>query len=103
MLHRYISGAQDGDIVDHINRDRKDNRPENLRLTDKSENAFNCGVRRSNKSGFTGVWFRNDTKRWSAEIKKDGRKISLGCYAEKEDAIAARQSAEELIYGYKLS
>lgn len=103
LVHRFITNAKDGDIVDHINRNKKDNRLCNLRITDKSENAFNSKLRTTNKSGRCGVRFRNDTQRWSAEIKKDYRKISLGCYATKEEAIKAREAAEERIYGYKLS
>lgn len=99
FVHRIITDAKDGDIVDHINRNKKDNRKSNLRLVDKSVNAFNCGVRKSNKSGVTGVYFRKDTNRWQAEIKKDGKHISLGCYVDKETAIKAREKGETKYYG----
>lgn len=99
LAHRLIIGAKNGGVVDHINRNKKDNRIENLRITDKSINAFNTGVRNNNKSGYTGVGFRNDTKKWSAEIKRNGVKHCLGCFKTKEEAIAARVKAERLYYG----
>lgn len=100
-VHRLLTGAKTGDIVDHINRDRKDNRLSNLRITDKSGNAFNTGIRPNNKSGYTGVHFRKDTKRWQAEIKVNYKKISLGCYATKEEAAEARRKAEVKYCGYQ--
>lgn len=96
--HRFISKPNDDELVDHINRNKKDNRKCNLRNTDKSVNAFNCKRRTTNKSGVTGVWYRKDTNKWCAEIKKDNKKISLGCYENIEDAVKARKKAEELYY-----
>lgn len=97
--HRFISKPNANEVVDHINRNKKDNRISNLRNTNKSVNAFNSKVRSDNKSGAKGVWYRKDTKRWCAEIKKDGKKYTLGCFGSKEEAIAARSSAERILYG----
>lgn len=101
-VHRHLISAPDGSLVDHINRDKKDNRISNLRIADKSMNAFNCGVRRGNTSGVTGVWYRKDTNRWAAEIKLNGSKKSLGCFKEKAEAVQARHAAEVKYYGYQL-
>lgn len=98
-VHRFISKPSGAEVVDHINRNKKDNRSINLRNTNKSVNAFNCDRRKTNKSGVTGVWWRKDTNRWSAEIKKDGKKISLGCFGSFEEAVIARKKAEAVIYG----
>ena len=102
LVHRLLTHAPETFVVDHINRNKRDNRLENLRITDKSENAFNSKTRVNNTSGVSGVWFRKDTNKWVAEIKKDYKKISLGCYATKEEAIEARKKVEEEIYGYQL-
>lgn len=98
-IHRLLTSAPDGTVVDHINRNKKDNRNENLRITDKSINAFNAKRRTTNKSGRTGVWFRRDTQRWAAEIKKDGKKHSLGCFATFSEAVQAREDGERFFYG----
>ena len=97
--HRFISKPRPDELVDHINRNKKDDRICNLRNTNKSMNAFNCAVRKNNKSGKTGVYFRRDTKRWCAEIRKDYKKIVLGCFDTYEEAVAARKKAERTYYG----
>lgn len=71
-------------ITDHINRDRLDNRKENLRSASASLNAFNresCGafLRKTGKR----------VKRWTSEIMLNGKKKSLGYYLTKEEAQAA--------------
>ena len=93
-IHRLITNAPKGKVVDHINGDKKDNTISNLRICDKSQNAFNTGLNSNNTSGVKGVWYRKDTNKWVAEIKVNGKKKSLGCYAEKEDAIRVRKEAE---------
>lgn len=95
LLHRYIMKPPSGYIVDHINRNKRDNRRENLRLANKSLNAFNSKIYKNNKTGVTGVYFRKDTKKWTAEIKVNYRKICLGCYETKEEAINVRKKAEQ--------
>ena len=97
--HRYIINAGKGDIVDHKNRNKKDNTVDNLRICNKSENAYNSKMRYDNKSGYTGVRYRKDTGKWTAEIKNKCRKINLGCFEEKEDAINARIDAEKKYAG----
>lgn len=100
-VHQFLMGIPKGALIDHINRNKKDNRLCNLRVADKSLNAFNTGIRKNNSSGATGVRYRKDTKRWTAEIKKNYKKISLGCYETKEEAIQARRKAERELYGDK--
>lgn len=97
--HRFISEPTDDELVDHINRNKKDNRKSNLRNTNKSLNAFNAKTRTNNTSGIAGVWYRNDTKKWTAEIKKDYKKYTLGSFETKKEAVAARQAAERVLYG----
>lgn len=99
--HRFFTNAPQGCVVDHINRNKKDNRLSNLRITNKSINAFNADRRINNKSGKTGVYFRKDTQKWAAEIKKDGKKYCLGCYEAFEKALKVRENAEVKLYGFK--
>lgn len=96
-VHRFLTGARSGEIVDHINRNKKDNRLCNLRLCNKSENAYNSKRRTTNTSGKTGVYWRKDTHKWSAEIKHYGKKIHLGCFDDFGEAVHARNVAEEKI------
>ena len=51
--------------------------------------------RASNTSGVTGVWYDKRRDRWTAEIMLRRKKIRLGRYKNKEDAIKARRVAED--------
>lgn len=98
LLHRFIIGARKGDIVDHINHDESDSRKQNIRIVTAMENSINRKIRADNTSGYPGVMQRYNGK-WYAEIKVNHKRISLGTFAEKEDAIAARKAAEERYFG----
>lgn len=49
----------------------------------------------SNKSGYTGVDYRRDRNKWRARIKLDNKEILLGHFSTKEEAIVAREKAEQ--------
>lgn len=87
-VHRILSGARKGEEVDHINRNRLDNRRENLRLTSREENLRN--IDKPNKTGFRGVYYFKacTTNPWTARIKHNGKQVYLGFHATAE--VAAR-------------
>lgn len=60
---------------------------------------MNARIRSDNKSGITGVSFNSKRNKWCAEIQINKRKIKLGSFSEKQDAINARKEAEELYFG----
>jgi hypothetical protein len=98
-LHHY--GEWPPHDVDHINRNRLDNRIENLRLTTRSENLHNSGARASSSSGVKGVALRSlrrgkrPNKQWVAHIMVNNKRFHLGNYYTLEEATAARQQAEK--------
>lgn len=94
-MHNYITGF---DFVDHINRDKADNRRSNLREADKSRNEMNKGVRSNNKSGVTGVHFNNKRNRWVAVIDKLNIHRSK-YFSNKDDAIQCRLLWEKELFG----
>ena len=55
--------------------------------------------RQSNTSGYTGVYYDNTRKLWVADIMFKKKKIYIGRFAKKEDAIRARKMSEERIFG----
>lgn len=97
MAHRlawlYVHGEWPKGQIDHINGIKSDNRIENLRCVNHGENMKNKRMRKNNSSGFTGVYFRKDNNRWTAEISVKNKKKKLGCYENLEDAIEARKKA----------
>lgn len=90
FFHRMVIGAEKGEIVDHINQNRLDNRRENLRKTSSSMNSFNRKTK--NKSGYSGVTYSNG--KWNVAMTVNYKPIYLGRYEKLEDAIEARKSAE---------
>ena len=105
FLHRLIMGLpQDYDfetntIVDHKNGNRLDDRKENLRICNKSNNPMNCRIYKNNTSGCKGVTWLERLGKWQAVISVNKKQIYLGIYANKEDAIRVRKEAEEKYYG----
>jgi hypothetical protein len=84
-------------MIDHIDGDGLNNRIENLRLTTPSQNCFNRKCRAL--SGVKGVYFTNKTKKWRAEFVAYGKKIYLGTFADKQDAIHAIHGARMQAHG----
>lgn len=87
-----------GDI-DHINRDRGDNRIKNLRDVSHHENCKNQSVRSNNSSGAVGVyWYKRDQV-WVAYININGKMKHLGRFRCFDAAVRARRSADKR-YGF---
>jgi hypothetical protein len=62
-LH-YIPNIENLPCVDHINRDKLDNRSENLRWVTYSDNSQNIGININNKSGIKNICFDNERNKW---------------------------------------
>lgn len=99
LLHRVIIRAPSGVEVDHINRNRLDNRRCNLRLTDRGGNARNCSRNRKNTSGYKGVHGPNGSGRWVASVVYRGKPYYLGSCATAEEAAVTYDLAAMALHG----
>ena len=90
LIWMYVYGEFPNGEIDHINRDRDDNRIDNLREVSRSMNQYNAGIRSDNKSGFKGVSYSKSKCRWIAKL---GSK-QLGAFKDKLEAIKCRLEAE---------
>lgn len=93
-MHRVINNTPANMQTDHINRNKLDNRRENLRSTNGTTNVNNSNPRSTNRSGYKGVWFWKERNKWEASITVNYKKIYIGLFKEKESAIMARTEAE---------
>lgn len=94
-MHRVILSRMLGrdllrsEIVDHKNRNGLDNRRENLRLTNRTGNARNVGIRKDSTSGYKGVsWCRRE-ERWMVNIAVNSKGIYVGRFINIHDATRA--------------
>lgn len=107
LVHRLAWILMHGNIhdpsleIDHVNGIRSDNRLCNLRLVSKKANMQNQhNISKSNRSGHVGVYWYKAKSKWTAQIRTDGKLVSLGYFpADRiEDAIAARLEAKRRLH-----
>lgn len=98
-----MTGRMPKKHVDHINGVRTDNRWENLREADSTQNGRNQRLRRDSKLGLMGVYWSDSRNSFQVciGISDSGRRFKkpLGRFKSLLDAAAARKSAE-LRYGF---
>ena len=99
LLH---TGEDPGELqVDHINHDKSCNKIDNLRLVDSAGQNRNHTKSKRNKSGVTGVDWRDDLGKWRSRINDDYKERRLGYFEDKFEAICARKSAENRLDFHK--
>jgi hypothetical protein len=86
----YVHGEWPDSELDHANRNKSDNRIQNLRYATRSSNNKNRGVFCNNRSGYTGVSFNKRVGKFAAYAHEDGRQIHIGYYQSAELAAEAR-------------
>lgn len=92
-LHRLATNAPAGMQVDHINRNRLDNRRANLRLCTRRQNLWNAGISSTNTSGYKGVSWDKKNKKWEANLRLPNKSLKIGRFAKLEDAVMAYNHA----------
>ena len=98
-MHRLVMNAKKGEIIDHKEHNKRDNRKSKLRVGTQSNNMMNTSPRKDNTSGVIGVSLDKRNNRWVAEIMVDKNKINLGSYKTKEEAANKRLEAENKYFG----
>jgi len=71
-MHRLIVGARSGELVDHLNRNKLDNRRRNLRIVTWQESNTNKPVRSDNTSGKVGLSFYSYRNTWRGVVRRNG-------------------------------
>lgn len=96
-IHKMLLNPQRGNglVVDHINRNKLDNRIENLRLCTPKENSYNTS--RSSEGKYKGV--TKNGKYWNVCICKDGQKYEMKKIENEIEAAKIYDAMAEELFG----
>ena len=95
-FHSMVKKCPEGYVIDHINRNRFDNRRDNLRITTQYVNSLNRTVSQLSSTGVKGVY--KEKNKYRTEITIKGKKLYLGTYDTLEKAKQVRLQAEQKYY-----
>lgn len=101
-LHRELMGLTAGDTreIDHINRNKLDNRRANLRVVSREENAQNLGSRPGTSSKHRGVSLIAVTGKWKAVVNVGGQRHYAGQFSAEHEAAEAARAARTRLMPY---
>ena len=94
-MNRYVLGFDEcnGKTVDHINRNKLDNRKSNLRFATQAENSRNCNKTVGSVNPYVGVR-KVGSGRYVARITYNRKGIHIGTFDTLSEAIEARKQGE---------
>ena len=80
--------------VDHIDRNRLNNKWSNLREVSNRCNLQNCNLSKNNTSGVNGVYWNKKLNKWRSLITVNKKHKHLGFFEDFDDAVRARYNEE---------
>jgi len=97
-MHRLIMSAASGEEVDHRDHNGLNNTRGNLRLCTRQQNCANSNFPLA-ASGYIGVYWERDRRKWVAQVTVDYKTIRVGRYSDPIEAARARDSRVREMYG----
>jgi len=98
-MHRLITDAPKGLVVDHRNHNGLDNRKQNLRLCTRPENARNQRPQTNRSSKYKGVCWHKNQKKWLARVYSNGVTYHLGSFKSEIAAAKAYDKKAKELFG----
>lgn len=100
-MHRFILQPEDNQHVDHINGNTLDNRRSNLRISTREQNMWNSVKHQRGKvtSKYKGVWYRSDRKKWTSQIRANGKVYFIGDFDNEHEAALAWNNKSMKLHG----
>jgi hypothetical protein len=98
-MHRLLMNCPNGFEVDHINRNRLDNRKSNLRIVTRQQNMCNKASYAESSSKYKGVSWHSKDRLWHAQIRVNHKINFIGAYEKEEVAAAAYNYNAQIYFG----
>jgi hypothetical protein len=99
-LHRLITNAQPGQIIDHVDRDTLNCRRSNLRRATRQQNNWNAGAgRKQATSKYKGVCLCRRSRRFIAQLRHNRKRIRIGYFDNEEAAALAYNAKAAELFG----
>jgi hypothetical protein len=97
-LHVHGCWPREGLHIDHVDHDGFNNRLNNLREATRSQNYFNQRTSGRNTSGYRGVSWHPQAKRWRAAVWTNGKRVE-SLFADINDAAEWRDAMAKKLHG----
>ncbi len=102
IIWLHVNGVWPSGVVDHINRNKTDNRIENLRDTTVHVNNINKGARKDSKTGVPNVTWRERDKKFYVACRRNGKQNYGGSFSTLSEAkLFAESFVSEIGKGMK--
>jgi hypothetical protein len=96
-LHRFL--YPELKLLDHINRNKLDNRSCNLREATQAENVLNRSANKNSKLGYKGICYRKRSNKYEPKICYKNKIYYLGTYITPEEAAEAYNKKAIELFG----
>ena len=97
LVWLYVYGYLPEHEIDHIDRNKSNNKINNLRHATRQCNARNIGLQCNNTSGIKGVYWHKQSDKWHAKIKVNNKLRHLGLFTDFTEAVCTRLAAEQCL------
>lgn len=94
-MHRLINKTPEGFQTDHKNRNRLDNRRENLHTVTRQQNMINMSGHKNSKVGLRNIDYLNRrwlAKRWRVRIQRFKKVVHQSFHSTLQEAVLARDN-----------
>lgn len=98
-MHNNLMNPPIGYEVDHINRNKLDNRRSNLRIVTHAQNCQNRRKSSRNTSGFIGIRKKKGRNKWEVQVTVMGKHYYVGYFSDIKEAVRARDTKALELHG----
>ena len=95
----FLENPDNKKVIDHIDNNPANNNIKNLRWATPKDNLANQGKRKTNNSGFKGVWFNKKANKYHSQIRINDKQIHLGYFENPEEASLAYETKAKEFHG----